>query len=280
MHNAAGGTSQRLKPAFATVCSRSRIPPVAPPDRLPALSSVVIQTSLQPPYVGRVCQPTILFSKPFTARGPRLCCSAQSECARIEARTRNLNTRGGLLCRPRQPSRQGESSRLGHESLPRAPQTNGWGQKLRAMAIGQWKRPRYLATETVSPRTYDSDPAAQKRPRLAERPCPRNRGRRERRVPNAPAASRARFWKHTSIVTTGTWKIRHSLRNGFNGLFRDLLGDRAFLPPSLSGELHQTWRQRRGVRTTQLCRPHQVLFVDALFARPTLLRPPHPIPRS
>jgi hypothetical protein len=31
-----------------------------------------------------------------------------------------------------------------------------------------------------------------------------------------------------------TGLIRHSLRNGFNGLFRALLGDRAFLPPSLS----------------------------------------------
>src|SRR3954447_14318545 len=139
---------------------------------------------------------------------------------------------------------------------------------------------RLLGTRNFAPSDIRQRSRSAKRPRLAEKTCPRNRGRRERRVPNAPAASRARFWKHTSIVTTGTWKIRHSLRNGFNGLFRDLLGDRAFLPPSLSGELHQTWRQRRGVRTTQLCRPHQVLFVDALFARPTLLRPPHPIPRS
>jgi hypothetical protein len=36
-----------------------------------------------------------------------------------------------------------------------------------------------------------------------------------------------------------TGNTRHSPRNGFNGLYRALLGDRAFLPPSLSGSLRQ-----------------------------------------
>ena len=41
--------------------------------------------------------------------------------------------------------------------------------------------------------------------------------------------------KHTSIVTTVTPEIaRHSPRNGFNGFFRALPGDRACLPPSPS----------------------------------------------
>jgi hypothetical protein len=32
---------------------------------------------------------------------------------------------------------------------------------------------------------------------------------------------------------------RHSLRNGFNGFLRALLGDRAFLPPSLVVRIHE-----------------------------------------
>src|ERR1700730_16147082 len=43
MQSAAGGTSQRLKPAFAIVCSRSRIPS-PPPEILPAFSTVAIFT--------------------------------------------------------------------------------------------------------------------------------------------------------------------------------------------------------------------------------------------
>src|SRR3954447_20668494 len=45
---------------------------------------------------------------------------------------------------------------------------------------------------------------------------------------------------------------RHSLRNGFNGFLRALLGDRALLPPSRADLRPPTWRQRRGVRTTRL----------------------------
>src|SRR5437588_10082323 len=56
--------------------------------------------------------------------------------------------------------------------------------------------------------------------------CPsKNRGRRECRVPNAPAASRAKMKKHDELVTTGSPdQARHSPRNGFNGLLRALLG--------------------------------------------------------
>jgi hypothetical protein len=36
---------------------------------------------------------------------------------------------------------------------------------------------------------------------------------------------------HT-VVTTGTPDTRHSLRNGFNGLFRALPGDEFLLSPS------------------------------------------------
>src|SRR5579863_9919344 len=52
-------------------------------------------------------------------------------------------------------------------------------------------------------------------------------------MPVAPAVSRGKNKNHTSVVTTGPDGFnRHSLRNGFNGLLRDLPGDRAFLSPS------------------------------------------------
>ena len=40
--------------------------------------------------------------------------------------------------------------------------------------------------------------------------------------------------KHTSIRHRFAGITRHSLRNGFNGFLRALLGDRALLPPSLA----------------------------------------------
>src|SRR6266852_3348221 len=49
IQSAAGGTSQRLKPAFAIVCSRSRMPSFLAPDIVPSLLIVVICPSLQPP---------------------------------------------------------------------------------------------------------------------------------------------------------------------------------------------------------------------------------------
>src|SRR6266852_578069 len=54
MQSAAGGTSQRLKPAFAIVCSRSRIPSPAP-DIVPALSIVAIHASPTAAHAGHVC---------------------------------------------------------------------------------------------------------------------------------------------------------------------------------------------------------------------------------
>ena len=63
--------------------------------------------------------------------------------------------------------------------------------------------------------------------------APVERGRRENRVPVAPAASVCKVKKAHELVTTGSTGItRLSLRNGFNGFLRALPGDRAFLPPS------------------------------------------------
>src|SRR5258708_20080467 len=80
MQSAAGGTSQRLKPALAMVCSRSRIPSRAP-DTLPVLLIVVIDClPLQPPLPGRsaTCDP-VAFSTP--ANQLPLCCLAQFQNA-------------------------------------------------------------------------------------------------------------------------------------------------------------------------------------------------------
>jgi hypothetical protein len=61
MQSAAGGTSQRLKPAFAIVCSRSRIP-IPPPDIVPAPLIVVIHSSPTAALAGHVCRPRLLLS--------------------------------------------------------------------------------------------------------------------------------------------------------------------------------------------------------------------------
>jgi hypothetical protein len=107
--------------------------------------------------------------------------------------------------------------------------------------------------------------------RLAPGLCGRHSPKKEegagkRRVPAAPAA-RVQRDKHT-VVTTGTPDTRHSLRNGFNGLFRALLGDEFVLSPSSVDQ----WRieirlefasastnltPATGARTTRLCRTLQ-----------------------
>ena len=61
----------------------------------------------------------------------------------------------------------------------------------------------------------------------------------------------------------------------FYGLRRALPGDRAFLPPSPARYFSRTWRQRRGVRTTRLCRPRRLAFVSRNPSRPL-----HPTARS
>ena len=63
---------------------------------------------------------------------------------------------------------------------------------------------------------------------------PKSRGRREKRVPAAPAAPCASRM-HRDRDHRCRRINRPSLRNGFNGVLRALLGDRAFLPPSICG---------------------------------------------
>src|SRR5882672_4457639 len=62
------------------------------------------------------------------------------------------------------------------------------------------------------------------------------RGRGERRMPVAPAASCALVVIESTRVTTSTPESPGiPARNGFNGFLRALPGDRALLPPSPSG---------------------------------------------
>jgi hypothetical protein len=62
----------------------------------------------------------------------------------------------------------------------------------------------------------------------------KNRGRREYRALDAPAASRAKKTKHTSVVTTGSPGTPGIPCAMVYGLLRALPGDRAFLSPSLA----------------------------------------------
>jgi hypothetical protein len=79
--------------------------------------------------------------------------------------------------------------------------------------------------------------------------------------------------KHTSVVTTGPDGFnRHSLRNGFNGLLRDLPGDRAFLSPSLAKNF---CKLDAGVEASG---PHDFAVRFGVVRLSTLSRPPRPAP--
>jgi hypothetical protein len=74
--------------------------------------------------------------------------------------------------------------------------------------------------------------AARKHPSCASNIAQENRGRRESRVSDAPAASCANVESTRVSHYRHTGSIRPSLRSGFNGLLRALPGDRALLSPS------------------------------------------------
>jgi hypothetical protein len=71
-------------------------------------------------------------------------------------------------------------------------------------------------------------------PELCQVSPPKQRGRRECRVRDAPAASRANE-KSTRASTLQVTSVSSGIprANGFNGFLHALPGDRAFLPPSL-----------------------------------------------
>src|ERR1700751_2466114 len=76
-------------------------------------------------------------------------------------------------------------------------------------------------------------PAAASSARALPNPPSEKGGRRECRVHGRTHSLACEMKKHASIVTTGTPKHSGTPRaNGFNGFFRALPGDRAFLSPS------------------------------------------------
>jgi hypothetical protein len=113
-----------------------------------------------------------------------------------------------------------------------------------------------------------------KRPSRAVNRVPQEkRGRRECRMLVAPAASRAKIKKHTSVVTTGPDGFnRHSLRNGFNVYFVISPVNRAYLSPSLEKNV---CKLDAGVEASG---PHDFAVRFGVVRLSTLSRPPHPAP--
>ena len=105
-------------------------------------------------------------------------------------------------------------------------------------------------------------------------PCPRKRGRRECRAPNAPAAWQGRKTSHASKVTTVTPEItRHSPHNGFTAYF--------VLSPVTGLSCH---RHRRNCfhqldTSVGVSGPHDFAVRETAPRQRTASRPPHPAAR-
>jgi hypothetical protein len=128
------------------------------------------------------------------------------------------------------------------------------------------------------------------------------RGRGERRMPNAPAASCALVVVERTRVTTSTPESPDvPARNGFNGFLRALPGDRALLPPSptdmvlskpgradvtsanltpASGRQDHTTSPYAATSLVRVLLTAHKSFDPPCdpVARKTLPRPPHPLP--
>ena len=106
----------------------------------------------------------------------------------------------------------------------------GFSFQHRRLGILDHPLSRMMTTESVArSRSSNALPRSRgtKRPSYARTIRPPNiRGRRESRVLGAPAAPRAKCRKHASASPQVRRNTRPSLRNGFNGLFRALPGDR------------------------------------------------------
>src|ERR1700722_6771956 len=90
--------------------------------------------------------------------------------------------------------------------------------------------------QAPGPESWDSGYESTFSRRVAPECCHR-RNPRKLRAQGMPDARRTRsraWWVESTRVSHHRFAgiTRHSLRNGFNGLFRALLGDRALLSPS------------------------------------------------
>ena len=102
---------------------------------------------------------------------------------------------------------------------------------------------------------------------------PRSQGRRESRVPDAPAAARGVVGS-TRVSHHRSTGIRPSLRNGFNGLFRTLPGDRACLPPSSP----RSFASQELDTSVGVSGPHDFAVRVQRHSSLDVPRPPHPAP--
>src|SRR5215469_1167923 len=148
MHSAAGGTSQRLKPAFATVCSRSRIPAPAP-VMVPAVSAVAIRSSLRLPM--RATPFAILLSSTrWDALWSIAAVQHVSQCARMQKAHSKIPTPalwsyarcwrakwGGHRTRDSAPLRR---RRIGSEAVPHVDRTKVVSFGFRKVSgYGKWR---------------------------------------------------------------------------------------------------------------------------------------------
>ena len=142
--------------------------------------------------------------------------------------------------RPGAPSFAASRLRLARPSSPYRSETAKLARRSRLAKPGDITglrvgRPPSRWNSFFNCQTADTPPRSRnaKCARVVHEQCPQRKGRRESRARDAPAASRPKNRKDTSVVTTGLPK-RSGLpcANGFNGFLRALSGDRAFLPPS------------------------------------------------
>jgi hypothetical protein len=117
------------------------------------------------------------------------------------------------------------------------------------------------------------------RPSFAKH-CPsKTRGRREDRVRAAPAVSRANAHSKNAHEHTGSAEtLRPSLRSGFNGFLRALLGEPGFLATVISGSLPANLTPASGCQDHTTSPSAASIVVRCANAHPTQLRPPHPVP--
>jgi hypothetical protein len=111
---------------------------------------------------------------------------------------------------------------------------------------------------------------------LPKNSCPLNRGRRECRAPDAPAAACAMVERkkgtRVSQVTPETPGIPRAM---VYGLLRALPGDRAFLPPSSAKVAF-----RKLDASVEASGPHDFAVRFSAVRQRRYRRPPHPVPRS
>ena len=140
-----------------------------------------------------------------------------------------------------------------HAQSGTAANRGGWGHSIRSplcvfSVAGDWIRHRDLAARIA--------------PEVFHRRHPlESRGRRESRVPSAPAVMRKDAHDRPQVRRN----TRPSLRSGFNGLWRALPGDEFVLPPSLTDwrsietrsgpTISTSLTPATGARTTRFCRP-------------------------